>query len=200
MFSRNALIAAAKSSPQGPSAPSVQKIVRGLCDLGHEEAVADALAEAILDIGLTKGRIPIPRGLKTTGLVEKALLAIKTEVETYAKTGVLCARGYYPTGKLAMLVAGKWEQQFSSVLPLGAEDVLMDHLSPEYNARAAVAAQKLYADIFSKLPRTADGEQLLLPMRDLEGVCVAAVRIMHAAFNAPDAAVHQMAHGEETHG
>ena len=76
----------------------------------------------------------------------------------------------------------------------------MDHLSPEYNARAAVAAQKLFADIFSKLPRTADGEQLLLPMRDLEGVCVAAVRIMHAAFNAPDTAVHQMAHGEETHG
>ena len=197
MFRRETLIAAMKASPQGANAPSVQKVVRRLCDLGQAEGVADTLAEALLDIGILGGRVPPPKGVLTASLLEQALQAIKIEVEAYAKTGVLCARGYYPAGKLAMLMAGRWEQQFSSTLRGDPGDTaLMDTAHPDYIARSAIAAQKLYFDVFSKLPRTAEGD-ILLPMKDVEGVCVAAVRLMHAAFNAPDAAVHGFLHGEE---
>lgn len=193
MGPRDALVAAAMQG--GASSPAVQKIVRNFCSLGRVEEAADAIAEVLVSTGVREHRVPVPRGLKTTGLVEKALLALKAEVETYAKTGVLCARGYYSAPQLTMLAIGKWEQRFPPPLQETAE-ALADNTSAEFNTRSAVAAQRLLMAL-RNLAIAADGEHLLLPMRDLEGFCVTAVRVMHTAFNSPDAAVHEMLHGKE---
>lgn len=180
---------------QGLLAPPVQRILQHHCSSGLVAEVADLVAEVLVDDGLSHGRLPTPRGLPTAELKAEVASAAKALVEEYAKRGVLCAKGYFPPGQLLMLVLARWEKEFASVLVAPEEEtgIPMDHLHPDFIARSAVSAQALSV-LLLRLPRNPEGD-LILPMRELEGLCVKATRTMFRAFNNPDEVIHEMLHG-----
>jgi len=170
------------------------------CARGRVAEVAEVVSTALLSAALQDNSIPQPRGLRTAALAEQALQACKVAAEAYARHGVLCAKGYYPAGQLMLLMFQKWEQEFTAVVQHPEENGgLMDAADPDFLARSAMSAQLLLR-LLSKLQVGPGGEHLLLPIRDLEGICVAATKKMYAAFTSPDAALHQLLHGKEQDG
>lgn len=179
---------------QGLLAPKVQRILQHHCETGKVAEIADLVAEILLEDGLVGGRLPQPRGLATQELLDTMSGAAKAVVEEYAKRGVLCAKGFFPAAQLYMLLLAKWEKSFASVLVSPEEvGIPVDHLHPDFIARSAVSAQALSA-LLLKLPTTPEGD-LILPMRELEGLCVRATQVMYRAFTEPDATIHEMLHG-----
>ena len=185
---------------EGLLSPKVQKILQHHCGTGHIVEVADVVARVLYDQALQEHSIPEPVGVRTRELVERAQDGIRNVVEAYARRGVLCAKGYYPPSQLALLLLDCWESDFNGALrhvEIGSG--LPDTTDHDFVARAAVAAQAL-AKMLEKLPRSQEGDALL-PMKDMEGFCIAAVRMMHAAYTKPDVTVHELVHGhtpEET--
>lgn len=181
---------------QGLYNPKVQRIILHHCEGGRIAEIAEVVAQVLYDEALNNRTLPEPKGVRTGELVARMLDGAKHIAETYARRGVLCAKGFFPSGQLALLIIRRWETAFSSVL-LGAEEnhQLVDGADPDFLTRSTVAAQAL-GELVLKLPRTEDGD-LILPMKELEGFCVLAVKRMHAAFTKPDHAVHELLHGEQ---
>jgi len=176
--------------------PKVQKILQHHCEIGMILEVAEVVAKVLFDQALVEHTMPEPQGVKTAELHARAADAAKHLAEEYARRGVLVAKGFLPAGQLMLIILRMWEDQFSSVLrnPEEHHDLVED-VSPDFIARQAVAAQAV-RDLLARLPTTSDGEGLILPMKEVEGFCVIAVKAMHAAFINPDAAVHKTLHGE----
>lgn len=192
-MSLNLLVGTAKAV--GLYSPKVQKIFQHHCEAGRIAEVAEVVAQVLYDEALAAHTLPEPKGVRTDELVARMLDASKHLAETYARRGVLCAKGYLPAGQLALLVINRWETTFHSVLAGQEEEhQLVDGLDPDFLTRSTVAAQAL-AELLLRLPRTQDGD-LILPMKELEGFCVMAVKKMYIAFVKPDSAVHELLHGE----
>ncbi len=183
---------------QGLLALDVQRILQHHCETGKVAEVASLVAAALLENGLEKTnvRMPVARGLLTDELREEAWDAAKYLAEQYSKRGVLCAKGFFPSAQLMKLLFAAWEATFGSVLRNPEEPgIAVDHLHPDFIARSAVSAQEL-ARMLLKLERSAEGD-IILPMKDLEGLCVRATQEMYRAFTQPDAAIHRVLHGED---
>lgn len=180
---------------QGLLSPQIQKALLHHCEGGRIAEVADVVARAIYDQALVDRTLPEPKGVQTKELSARMADGAKHLAESYAKRGVLCAKGYYPASQLTLLIIRLWETQFNSVLSDPTMDSgLVQEGDPDYVTRCTVAAHKL-ATILDRLPRDADGA-LVMPMKEVEGFCMMAVRVMHHAFTHPDVAVHELMHGE----
>lgn len=174
----------------------VQRIIQQHCERGRIAEVAEVVALALYHTAITDGRLPQPRGVRTRELVDRAVDGARHLVETYARSGVLCAKGFYPAPQLCLEILGLWEKDFSSVLQRTDETGgLVDGVDPDFLTRSTVAAEKL-RHLFSRLAPTADGEALLLPISELEGLCVAATRRVYTAMLETDVAVHEIMHNE----
>lgn len=194
-----AFLGAVKS--QGPLAPAVQKVLQAHCAAGHIAAVADVVATALLDKALGDASFPQPRGLRTAALAGQALDASKQLAQGYAHRGVLCAKGYMSAGQLTLIIFGKWEQLFSSVLQHPeATHGLPGVTHPDHEARSAVAAQALFLRVLQGLPRSPEGDHILLPMKDVEHICRSAVTMMYSAYTQPDEMIHGLLHGDSDDG
>ncbi len=186
------LVGTAKA--EGLLAPKMQKILQQHCEAGRIVEVAAVVAQVLYDQALQDHSIPEPAGVKTRELVERTQDGVRHLVETYARRGVLCAKGYYPPAQLVMLILDRWEQDFNGALQhLEKGTGLPDTTNHDFVTRSTIAAQAL-GKMMGKLPRSQEGD-VVLPMKDMEGFCVAAVRVMHAAFTRPEAAVHELVHG-----
>lgn len=173
----------------------IQKILQAHCEAGRILEAAQVVAQVLYDDALLHKTIPEPKGVRTPELVARMWDAAKQLSETYAKRGVVCAKGFLPASQLMRLIGSRWENDFNSVLVGAADDhKLADELAPDFVTRSTVAAAML-GELLNKLPRTQDGD-IVLPMKEMEGFCVTAVRRMHAAFVKPDVAVHELLHGE----
>lgn len=180
---------------QGLYSPAIQKVLRHHCDAGRIAETADVVARALYDQALVDRTLPEPKGFLVASLSARMADGAKHLAETYAKRGVLCAKGYYPASQLALLIIKLWETEFNSVLTDPTMDSgLIQEADPDYVTRCTVAAQKLLT-LLERAPRNADGD-LVLPMKEVEGFCMTAVRVMHSAFSQPDVAVHELLHGE----
>lgn len=172
---------------QGLLAPSVQKVLLHHCSVGRISEVAAVVVAALLEGGLRQVRMPIARGLLTADLRAEASATSEHLAEEYSRHGVLCAKGYLAPSSLGDLLYATWEQSFSSVLQ-HPENAMVVGADPDFGARSAVSAQAL-AHLLLKCERTSTGD-LILPMKDLEGLCSLATAEMYQAFSQPDAAIH----------
>lgn len=176
--------------------PKLQRIIQQHCEQGRIAEIAEVISLALYHAAITDGRLPQPRGVRTRELVDRALDGAKHLVETYARHGVLCAKGFYPVGQLALDVVGIWEKDFSSVLQRTDETGgLVDGADPDFLTRSTVAAEKL-RHLFARLKPAESGDALLLPISELEGLCVAAVRRVYTSMLEADVAVHEVLHNE----
>lgn len=181
---------------QGLLDRKIQSILQHHCDAGRIAEVAEVVATALYHQALVDRTMPEPQGIKTKELEARATSAAQRLAEDYARRGVLVAKGYLPAGQLALGILRIWETQFSSVLQNPEEPhELVDDLDPDFITRSSVSAQAILA-LLARLPKSADGEALLLPMKEVEGFCVSATRAMYKAFVKPDHAVHETLHGE----
>lgn len=173
----------------------IQKALTAHCEAGRIVEVAEVVARALYDQALVDRTIPEPKGVNTNALSARMADAAKHLAETYARRGVLCAKGYYPASQLMLLIIKLWESEFHSVLLNHTLDSgVVEEADPDYITRCTVASQKMLT-MLERLPRNEDGD-LMLPMKEVEGFCMMAVRTMHAAFVKPDVAVHELMHGE----
>lgn len=180
---------------QGLFSPGVQRVLHHHCDAGRIAEVADLVVQALLEDGVSKRELPIPRGVLTPEIRDLAEKSARGLVENYARRGVLCAKGFLPAGQLLMLLIGAWENEFRSVLRAPEDpSELLDSAAPDFIARSAISAQVVQRMLL-RLERTPAGD-LILPMKEVEGFCVKATQAMYAAFTKPDEALHQMLHGE----
>lgn len=180
---------------QGLLSPRIQRIVQHHCDAGRIREMAEVVAQVLYDQALGDRSIPEPTGVRTPELLARTQDGVRHIVERYAQRGVLCAKGYYPAAQLVMLMLGKWENDFNNAFQhLDSDHGLPDTDDHNFVTRSTVAAQAIRAVLLKKLPRTPEGD-LVLPMSDLEGFCIAAVRTMHAAFTCPEETVHELVHG-----
>jgi hypothetical protein len=179
----------------GLYSPKVQKIIQHHCEAGRIMEIADVVSQVLYDEALQNRSLPEPKGVRTADLVDRMLDGARQLVEIYARRGVLCAKGFLPPAQLALLVVRRWENAFHSVLAgLEADHEIVDGTDPDFLVRSTVAAQAV-SELLLRLPRTQEGD-LILPMKELEGFCVMAVKKMHAAFVKPNHAVHELLHGE----
>lgn len=180
---------------QGLLSPAIQKVLLSHCQAGRIAEVADVVAQAIYAQALVDRTLPEPKGVMTGSLLGRMTDGAKQLAESYGRRGVLCAKGYYPTHQLMLLIIRLWESQFNSVLIDPSMDSgLLQEGDPDFVTRCTVAAQKLH-DLLKRLPTNEDGD-LVLPMKEMEGLCMVAIRTMYVAFTEPDVAVHELMHGE----
>ncbi len=181
---------------RGLHEPKMQRIIQAHCEQGRIAEVAEVVALSLYHAALADGRLPQPRGIRTRELVDRAADGARHLVETYARHGVLCAKGFFPAPQLCLNILGLWERDFSSVLQRSEETGgLVDGADPDFLTRSTVAAEKLH-HLFARLKPTENGEALLLPISELEGLCVAAVRRVYVSMLETDVAVHEIQHGE----
>lgn len=175
----------------------IQTIIQRHCEQGRIAEAADVVGLALYHDAVATGKIPHPRGIRTRELVDRAIDGIKKLIETYAKSGVLCAKGFYQASQLMLNVLGMWEADFATSVLQRSEETggLVDGADPDFLTRSTIAAEKL-RHLFSLLKPSPDGEALLLPISELEGLCVAATRRVYTAMLKPDVAVHEVLHGE----
>lgn len=179
---------------QGLYTVTIQAALRQHCEQGRIAEVAELVAQALFDQALVEKTLPEPKGVMTPVLRGRMLDGAKHLAETYARRGVLCAKGYYPVSQLVLQIVKLWESSFSNIVDLSSDDHLLREEDPDYATRCTVAASSLLG-LLDRLERNGDGS-FVLPMKDVEGFCMTAVRQVHAALKRPDIAVHQMLHNE----
>jgi hypothetical protein len=183
--------------------PKIQGIVQRHCERGMIAEIAEVVARYFYDDGLALGYIPQPVGVKTKELLERVADAAKRVAEGYGRRGTMCAKGYYPAQRLMLDIIRIWEDEFHSVAELDATGLPgtydAEGTTKEFIDRSTVAANAIAKALVAKLKQTTvDGEQvLLLPMRELEGVCSSSVRAMYLVFTKPDEYIHEQMHGEK---
>lgn len=176
----------------------IQKILQQHCERGRIAEAADVVGLALYHAALEDGRVPQPRGVRTRELVDRAIDGVRHLVETYARSGVLCAKGFYSPSQLMLNIIGLWEADFSSVLRHPEEPSgMLDGVDPDFISRSTVAAERLRSLMLARLQVSPDGEHLLLPMKEMEGFCVATVRNTYFSLLKPDVAVHEVFHKEK---
>lgn len=175
----------------------IQRIIQQHCERGSINEMAEVVSVALYHEALVDGRLPQPRGIRTRELVDRAADGCRHLATTYARRGVLVAKGFFPAPQLALRILGLWEADFTSVLQRSEETGgLVDGAEPDFITRSTVAAEKLRHLLSSKLQPTESGDGLILPISELEGFCVAAVRRVYTSMLKPDVAVHELMHGE----
>jgi hypothetical protein len=182
----------------------IQQILQRHCERGMIMEIAEVVARYLYDEGLDSGRIPQPAGKKTKELLESATEGATRVAAHYARRGVLCAKGFYPASRLALDILRLWETEFHSIAPEDETGLPGEYdaggMSKTFVDRSTVAANAIASSLTQKLKRAVvDGEEvLLLPMRELEGVCSSSVRKMYLAFTKPDEYIHELLHGEKS--
>jgi len=104
------------------SAVAQQAVIRE-CEAGHVEEITEALAHALLQDGLTTGKIPPNTGKKKE--VPDVDAACIHAVKTYADSGgALMARGWVESWRLAAVMLRQWNADFSPEIPVSRRLVL----------------------------------------------------------------------------
>lgn len=183
----------------------VQKIIRKHCENGNSQEMIEAVAEAMLAVGISSGRVPPNAGIKTKDLLDRTEAALIKEVEDYhARGGVLTAKGYVSVQGLTAEMAKQWITGFSAPIPetFSIAGTLSD---PEIQDRLTLVTLRLRELIMEKVVpldsvttgAVVDGKYLFVEKDRLEGICRQAAVDMFRAFTKPNETNHELIHGEK---
>jgi hypothetical protein len=183
-----------------PLSAVAQKAVIRECEAGHFMEITEALAHALLQQGISSGKIPANAGKKDIDAT-KACIDV---VESYANQGgALYARGWISRWALSAILIRKWNADFAPEIPV-SKKLILGLPEQELADRVCVAVlscRDRYLELTEgedpvvRMAQNATGYNYLVSKEDLETVLSALVKAALNAFDDPNAANHRLLHG-----
>jgi len=168
----------------------VQSSIRKHCEAGNVDAMVQAVADSMLSTAMLQKRIPPNAGIQTVELVLIADAGAREVVDQYrALGGVLLAKGYAEPEALVHGIVQQWSDTWAPRI----ESVVPQPLDPDrINDVSSVAAQTA----LRRLSCYIDGDNIVIPSSQVEGLCNRLVNDMLRALLEPNAANHRLIHGD----
>lgn len=200
----SALIGLFAANP--PLSAVAQRAVTRACEAGQVEEVTQALAHALLQQGLSSGKIPPNAGNKKK--VQDVDVACLYVAKAYGDAGgVLLARDWVPSWKLASLMLKLWNEEFSPEIQV-SKKLVLGMSEQELADRICVAALNCRAKFLELVEpdegfRPKEGSKTdleayvcyVVAKEDLETVLSSLVKATLEAFDDPNAVNHRLLHG-----
>lgn len=162
------------------------------CVARNYEEVLKALSVALLSEGLVSNRVPANAGIRTSWLVDTAVDSIRALVQDYKERGgVVLAKGHLKPEQLEQSILKLWNDSFSSEIP---QTVRIDAVEEELRQRLCVVALSTKNSILRCAE--ADGDEIRIPLKSLEGLCSTLAHNMYQAFTHPNETNHELIHGK----
>lgn len=182
---------------KGILSAEVQKIVRKHCELGHLALVKMAITDGLLWHGRKRRMIPPSAGVRSDSFDVAVRESIRDLVKGYCEEGgVPLAKGYISQEEMVERVFVAWANDFPEQIPTTL-DLSNSLLDEEVLARLTICAKEVRGLVMTLCKkRSGDEPSWELLDRDLEEFCVKASRRLLFAFQQPNAAAHEQAHGK----